>query len=72
MAVQYKKLFHTMIDREISNAQLAKEAGISLNIITRLKKNEYVSLESIEKNCNVLQCRVDEILEFIPNCVDKN
>jgi putative transcriptional regulator len=48
----------------MTNAELAEQAGFSANIITRLKRNGYVSLESIEKICNVLNCGVDEILEF--------
>ena len=51
MAVSYKKLFHMLIDRDISNAQLQKMAGYSANITTRLKNNTYVSLESVEKIC---------------------
>lgn len=65
MAVRYKKLFKLLIDKEMTNAELAEKAGFSANIITRLKRNTYVSLESIEKICNVLNCGVDEILEFI-------
>lgn len=64
MAVTYKRLFHLMIDQNITNTQLAEKAGISLNIITRLKRDEYVSLETIEKICTTLQCRVDDILDF--------
>lgn len=64
MAVTYKKLFHLMIDQSMTNAQLADKAGISLNIITRLKRDEYVSLETIEKICLTLQCKVDDILDF--------
>ena len=65
VAVSYKKLFHLLIDRNMSNSQLAQQAGISLNIITRLKRNEYVSLETIEKICNTCHCEVSEILEFV-------
>lgn len=64
MAVCYKKLFHMMIDKNMSSAQLAGQAGISLNIITRLKRNEYVSMETIEKICDVMNCGVDDVLEF--------
>ncbi len=67
MAVSYKKLFHILIDRDISNVQLQKMAGYSANITTRLKNNTYVSLESIEKICKVLDCNVDDILEFVPD-----
>lgn len=67
MAVSYKKLFHMLIDRDISNAQFQKMAGYSANITTRLKNNTYVSLESVEKICRVLNCKVDDIVEFIPD-----
>ncbi|MGB5824546.1 MAG: helix-turn-helix transcriptional regulator [Proteocatella sp.] len=65
MAVRYKKLFKLLIEQKMTNAELSEKAGFSANIITRLKRNGYVSLESIEKICNVLNCSVDEILEFI-------
>ena len=64
MAVCYDKLFHKMIDKRISNAQLMAKAGLSANIVTSLKRNAYVSLESIEKICSAMECSVDEILEF--------
>lgn len=67
MAVSYDRLFHLMIDKKISNAQLKDMAGVSANIITRLKRNEYVSLESIEKICFALNCEVYDILRFIPD-----
>lgn len=64
MAVSYKKLFHMMIEKDMTNAQLAKQAGISANIITRLKRNTYISLESVEKICKVMDCKIDDIVEF--------
>lgn len=64
MAVSYIKLFHMMLDRKITNVQLKDMAGVSANIITRLKRDEYVSIESIEKICKALGCGVDDILEF--------
>lgn len=66
MAVQYNKLFKMMIDRKMTNNQLAKQAGISLNIITRLKRDEYIAMQTIGKICIALDCSVDDILEFIP------
>lgn len=66
MAVSYKRLFHLMIDKGLTNADLIEKAGFSANIITRMKRNSYVSLDSIEKICYALDCGVDDILEFIP------
>ena len=67
MAVSYRKLFHLMIDKGMSNAELMEKAGFSANIITRLKRDHYVALDSIEKICYALDCGVDDILEFIPD-----
>ena len=64
MAVTYKKLFHMLLDRGISNAELMEKAGFSANIITRLKRDNYLSLDTIEKICLALDCKVDDILEF--------
>ena len=64
MAVSYKKLFHLLIEKDMTNAELQRHADFSANIITRLKRNGYISLESIESICKVLDCGVDDILEF--------
>ena len=62
MAVRYDRLFHLLIDKKMTNSQLKEEAGFSANIITRLKRDEYISVESIERICRVLNCGVDDIL----------
>ena len=67
MSISYKKLFHMLIDRNMTAAELQKEAGYSANISTRMRRDEYVSLESMEKICRVLDCKVDDIVEFIPD-----
>ncbi|MGM9974255.1 MAG: helix-turn-helix domain-containing protein [Clostridiaceae bacterium] len=65
MAVRYNKLFKLLIDKNMTNKELTEQAGFSANIITRLKKNQHVSLDSIERICLALQCSADDILEFI-------
>ena len=64
MAVTYKKLFHLLIDKGMTNAELMEKAGFSANIITRIKRDNYISLDTIEKICKTLDCGVDDILEF--------
>jgi putative transcriptional regulator len=54
----------------MSNAELAGKAGVSANIITRIRRDKYLSLDSIEKLCNVLDCKVDDILEFVPESAE--
>ena len=70
MAVSYKKLFHLLVDRDMTAVQLQQQAGYSANITTRLRKNIYISLESVEKICKALDCKVDDIVEFVPDATE--
>ena len=67
MAVSYKKLFHMLIEKDMTTAQLQQKAGFSANIITRMKRNGYLSLDTIESICRTMNCGVDDILEFLPD-----
>ena len=64
MGVCYNKLFHLLIDKNLKAKQLIDDTGISGNIITRIRRNQYVSLESIEKICRYLNCTPNDIFEF--------
>lgn len=72
MNVSYKKLSHVLIERELTHSQLQRMVGYSANITSRLKKDEYVSLETIENICQKLDCKVDDILEFDCNISKEN
>lgn len=65
MAVTYKKLLHLLIDKDMTIADLQKQAGYSANISTRIRNDTYISLESLEKICRALNCKIDDIVEFI-------
>lgn len=56
-----------LIDKNMSFVELQRQAGYSANISTRLRNDSYISLETVEKICRVLNCRMDEIIEFIPD-----
>lgn len=63
MAVTFKLLFHLLIDRDTPTAKLTENAGFSANILTRLRHDQYVSLDSIEKICLALDCKEDGNLD---------
>lgn len=69
MAVSYLKLFHRMIEKEMTNSQLKNRAGFSSNIMTRFKRNGYVSFKSVVgehgKYLPPHGLRRDDILEFV-------
>ena len=60
-----------MENQRITNAVLMRQANISGNIISRLRRNEYVSLETIENICRVFDCHADDILDFSFNQQEK-
>ena len=64
MSRSYKKLWKLMIDKEINKTQLTKKAKISTNAMANLGRNESVPLETLEKICAVLNCTLDDIVEF--------
>lgn len=66
MSVSYKRLLHIMIERDISNQDLMRDAKISANIITKIKNGQYMALEKVESICSALGCTPNDILEFIP------
>lgn len=66
MAITYKKMLHLLIDKDMTMAELQKKAGYSANISTRIRNNTNISLESVEKICRVLNCKIDDIVEIIP------
>ena len=59
--VDYKKLWKLLIDKEMKKTDLIPLAGISTNILAKMNKGEFVSMESIQKVCKALDCDVGDI-----------
>lgn len=59
----YEKLWEKMKEEKVSQYRLHKE-GLSHSTLTRLKRNEAVSTETIDKLCRILKCSVEEIMEY--------
>ena len=53
-----------LIDKNMKRIEMQYLTGISGNILARMGKNQYVSMETIEKICKKLDCTVDEMMEF--------
>lgn len=65
MGVSYKKLFKLLIDREMKKKDLQQLTGLSSASITKMAKDEYVSMEVIVKVCTALQVEVGDIMEIL-------
>lgn len=64
--VSYKPLWRILVEREISKRELASLAGISANTMTKLNKNEEVSMTILNKLCSALGVSYGDIIEYIP------
>ena len=62
--INYRRLWEKLKEENISQYYLHSE-GISNSTLTRLKRNEHVSTDTINKLCQILQCNVEDIMEYI-------
>ena len=64
MAISYKPLWHLLVEKDMNKEDLKRAANITSNIVSRMGKNSYVNLESIEKICLALDCNIDDVVEI--------
>lgn len=64
--ISYNPLWKTMKDNEVTTYQLIQK-GIDKRTIHNLKHNKNVTVLTIEKLCNILECKMTDIVEFINN-----
>ena len=64
MQVNYDKLWKLLIDRKMNRSELRDIAGISFNVVAKMGRNEFVSMESLAKICLALKCGINDVMEF--------
>lgn len=64
--LSYKPLWHTLINKNIKKLELCQIAGISTATLAKLGKNENINTDIINRICGALDCRVDEVVEYVP------
>ncbi len=64
MTVSYDKLWKLLIDRKMNRTELKDAAGISFNVLAKMGKNEFVSMESLYKICSAMKCDIGDVMEF--------
>ena len=69
MAISYNKLWKLLVDKKMSKADLRKKAGIAPNTMTRLRRDEEVTLSVLNKICKTLEVDIGDIMEFLPEQV---
>lgn len=67
MSISYDKLWKLLIDKKMNRTQLKDASGISFNVLAKMGKNEFVSMESLYKICMALNCNICDVMEFTSN-----
>lgn len=66
MPFRYNKLWKLLIDKKMTKVELTKAVGMSSSTMAKMGKDENVSLEVIDKICRVLDCDINDVLEYVP------
>ena len=67
MAVSYKRLWKLLVDKKMSKSDLRKKAEIAPNTMTKLRRDEEVSLTILSKICKTLHADFGDIVEYVPD-----
>ena len=67
MAVSYNKLWKLLVDKKMSKADLRKAADVAPNTMTKLRRDDPVTLAILGKICNVLECDYGDIMTYVPD-----
>ncbi len=63
--VSYNKLWKLLVDKKMSKADLRKAADIAPNTMTKMRREEVVSITVLLRICNTLGCNIGEIMDVI-------
>lgn len=70
--ISYEPLWNTLKQKDISQYSLIKDYGIDKAQLQRLRSNMIVKTMILDKLCKILDCRIDEIMVYIPDPEEKS
>lgn len=65
--IRFDKLWITMKQKNITTYQLREQCGIDSKTVRRLKANDNMETKTLNKLCSFLNCRLEDIAEFVPD-----
>ena len=65
--IKYDRLWKTMQERGISQYDLYTHFGVNRSLLDRLRCNKNVEVNTIDRLCNILNCRIEDIMEHFPD-----
>ena len=67
MAISYKTRWKLLIDKDMTAVELREKTGIAPNTMTKLRRDEEVSLAVLIKICKVLDANIGDVMDLIPH-----
>ena len=71
MKISYKKLWHLLIDRDMTKTELQKAAGLSWASVAKLNRGENIGTGILLRICKVLECDISDIMEITNEAKEK-
>lgn len=65
--ISYRPLYETLFKRGISEYYLIYKQGLSANTLHRIKHGQAITTKTINALCEILDCQVSDIIEYIPD-----
>ena len=67
MKISYKKLWHLLLDRDMTKRTLHEKTGLSTSTIAKLSKGMNVNTDVLVKICETLNCGINDIMDVVPD-----
>ena len=64
MHISYKPLWHTLIERNMCKEDLRLAAGLTTNMIANMGEGKHISMETLTKICETLNCGILDVIEL--------
>ncbi|MDO5110968.1 MAG: helix-turn-helix domain-containing protein [Clostridia bacterium] len=65
--ISYAPFYKTLLDKGVTEYHLIFKQGISANTINRMKHGKAISTKTLDTLCFILDCRVEDVLEYRPD-----
>ena len=67
MGWSYKRLWIMLINKGMKKTDLLSQAGLNSSALAKMGKNQPVAMDNLEKICKTFQCRIEDIVEYVPD-----
>ena len=67
MHISYQPLWNTLKERNMRKEDLRLAAGLTTNQIANMGKGKHISMETLARICETLNCEITDVIELVPD-----